>query len=122
MEEREERKLGVIAFSNFELNENVGMFLPQIEMRRALYQKAVPIRSIHYDKAHGYFEKMLCYCPDFREVEMGEIYPEYSVTVTTHQPEEEGGKLTYSFEFKEENPLGIRTGNQFVKESIKDID
>lgn len=51
----------------------------------ALYKVVTPLRSISYDRCLDSYERMLCYCEQFREIDVSERAPEYIVTFTRNE-------------------------------------
>lgn len=53
-----------------------------VAILNALYKVVTPLRSISYDRCIDACERMMCYCEQFREIEISERAPEYIATFT----------------------------------------
>lgn len=74
-----ENKLGIVKLSRRTGFKNGEQY---INFLKELWKVVTPVHSIYYDRHHGTdYDLMLCYSEKFREIEVGEIYPEYLITV-----------------------------------------
>jgi len=82
-------RFGIIKFPSY------GFDKKTIELRKEIYKHITPIRS-HIDESRfgAPVDKMICYYEGFREVEDGEITPEYMITVHTEEASGETARIT----------------------------
>ena len=74
------KRLGIVEFSH------CWMLQTDVEFRKELYQFIVPLRSAYDSSQFLYaYDRMQCYCEQFREIAECETIPTYIITIHTSE-------------------------------------